>query len=182
MLNNHAALMQVGDEVPIPTSSAISVQTPGAPIVNTIQLQNTGIILRVTPRVNQSGMVTMDISQEVSASTPTTTSNIDAPTIQQRLVATSVAVHDGQTIALGGLISDRRTRSRSGIPWLKDVPGLGALFGSPNDQVDRTELLVLITPHVVRDREEARRVTEELRVKLPMTRILDGGTVGLKEK
>ena len=93
----------------------------------------------------------MDIAQEVSQSVPTTTSTLNSPTIQQRRVSTSVVVDDGQTVAIGGLIRDNRQLNRTGIPWLKDAPGVGALFGTSDDQVDRTELLVLIKPHVIRN-------------------------------
>jgi general secretion pathway protein D len=168
VLNNRMASIQVGDQVPIATSSAVSTITPNAPTVNTIQLYDTGIILRVTPRVNRSGVVLMDVSQEVSASVPTSSSSINSPTIQQRRVSTSVAVADGQTIAIGGLMRDNRSNGVTGIPGLKDIPGVGALFGKSSDQVDRTELMVLIAPHVIRSLAEADAATDELSAKLPL--------------
>jgi general secretion pathway protein D len=168
VLNNRMASIQVGDQVPIATSSAVSTITANAPTVNTIQLYDTGIILRVTPRVNRSGLVLMDLSQEVSASIPTSSSSINSPTIQQRRVSTSVAVADGQTIAIGGLMRDNRTNDVTGIPGLKDIPGIGALFGRSGDQVDRTELMVLIAPHVIRSLAEADAATDELSAKLPL--------------
>ena len=168
VLNNRTAALQVGDQVPIATSSSVSTITPNAPTVNTIQMQDTGIILRVTPRVNRNGQVQMEISQEVSASVPTKTSTLNSPTIQQRRVTTSVAVQGGQTIAIGGLMRDSRTLDRTGLPWLKDLPGAGALFGTSSNRVDRTELLVLITPRVIRSAAAADAATEELHSKLPM--------------
>ena len=96
----------------------------------------------------------------------TTTSGIDSPTIQQRRIESSVIVHDGDTVALGGLIENETTRSRDGVPFLSRIPYLGTLFGSRSERLDRTELLVLITPRVIRNREEAQRVTEELRSKV----------------
>jgi general secretion pathway protein D len=108
---------------------------------------------------------------------PTTTSNIDSPTIQQRKVKSSVSVHDGGTIALGGLIRDSQTRGKSGIPVLSDIPVVGTLFGTRNNENDRTELLILITPHVIRNPKEADAVTEELRQRvqtlLPLTRKIE---------
>jgi general secretion pathway protein D len=172
VLNNRTASIQVGDQVPIATSSAVSTITPNAPTVNTIQLYDTGIFLRVTPRVNRSGVVLMDISQEVSASVPTSSSSINSPTIQQRRVSTSVAVADGQTIAIGGLMRDNRSNAVTGIPGLKDIPGVGALFGQNSDQVDRTELMVLIAPHVIRSLAEADAATDELSAKLPLLQTL----------
>jgi len=174
VVNNRTASIEVGDQVPIATSTAVGVITANAPVVNTIQLVDTGIILRVTPRVGAGGLVLLDINQEVSSAVATTSSTINSPTIQQRRISSSIAVQDGQTLAIGGLISDTRTKTRSGIPYLMDLPYVGPLFSLRNDQVDRTELIVLITPRVVRDEHEADSVTEELREKLPMIRDLWG--------
>ena len=172
VLNNRTASIEVGDQVPIATSTAVGVITANAPVVNTIQLLDTGIILRVTPRVGSGGLVLLDVNQEVSSSVPTTSSTINSPTIQQRKISSSIAVQDGQTIAIGGLISDTRTKSRSGIPWLMDLPYVGPLFSLRDDQVDRTELIVLITPRVVHNEREADDISEEFREKLPMIREL----------
>jgi general secretion pathway protein D len=166
VLNNQTATLQVGDQVPIATQSAVSVGSAGAPVVNTIQFRDTGVILKVTPRVNEGGLVLMDISQEVSDVARTTTSNLDSPTIQQRKVASSISVNTGETIALGGLIRDRRNDGSSGIPLLKDVPIFGNLFKTTTETTTRTELLVLITPQVVRSPTDIRRVTQELRDRL----------------
>lgn len=169
VLNDQSADLQVGNQVPIANSQAIGIVSPGAPLVNTIEYKDTGVILKITPRVNESGLVSMDISQEVSTVATTTTSGIDSPTIQQRKIATSVAVRSGETIALGGLITDNINRTRNGIPILSDIPYVGGLFGSTSDTKTRTELLILITPHVVQSFERARAVTEELRRKVPLT-------------
>jgi general secretion pathway protein D len=163
VLDNRSAVLQVGDEVPVITQSAVSIDDPAAPIVNSVQFRDTGVILHVTPRVNSSGGVELDIEQEVSDVVPTTTSTIDSPTIQQRKIKSSVSVHDGETIALGGLIRDSQSRGKSGIPLLSDIPVLGTLFGTKTNTGDRTELLILITPHVVRSPAEADAITEELR-------------------
>jgi general secretion pathway protein D len=169
VLNNQSATLQVGDQVPVATGQSVSTIVSGAPVVNTIQYMDTGVILKMTPRVNQGGMVMMDISQEVSDVAPTPSSPIASPTIEQRKIKTTVAVHDGETIALGGLISDSRTTSKTGVPLLQDIPVLGNLFKTTDNQGMRTELLVLITPHVVESLDTARAVTQELRRKLPTT-------------
>ncbi len=166
VLDNQTAMLQVGDQVPIATQSAVSVTDPEAPIVNTIQFRDTGVILEVTPRVNASGLVVMDILQEVSDVVATVTSSIDSPTIQQRKIKSTVAVHSGQTIALGGLIRDRHEVGTVGVPLLSEIPYLGNLFKTTSDSTVRTELLVLITPRVVRDQSEAVAVTDELRKRL----------------
>ena len=163
VLNNREAQLQIGDQVPVAVQSALSTGSPGAPIVNSVEFRDTGVILRVTPRVNQSGLVLMDIAQEVSDVVPTTTSGIDSPTIQQRKITSTVAVHSGETIALGGLIRDRKSKSRSGVPFLARIPLLGGLFRSTNDTGGRTELIVLITPRVIRDSSELDGVMTDLR-------------------
>jgi general secretion pathway protein D len=167
VLNNHTAQLQVGDQVPIATASSVSTIGTNAPVVNSIDYRSTGVILKITPRVNQGGMVTMDISQEVSDVSSTDTSTLNSPTITQRKIDSTIAVQDNETIALGGLIKDSRTNGSSGLPYLSDIPVVGALFGTKSHAIDRTELIVLITPHVVDNLQKARAVTDELRRKLP---------------
>jgi general secretion pathway protein D len=162
VLNNREAELQIGDQVPITVQSSISTVGEAAPIVNAVQLRDTGVILRITPRVNKSGLVLLDVAQEVSDVVPTTSSSIDSPTIQQRRIASTVAVHDGETIALGGLIRDSTTRSRGGIPYLRKIPLVGELFGSTGKNNRRTELIVLITPRVIRSSQEAESLMDEL--------------------
>ncbi len=169
VVNNETATLQVGDEVPIATQSSVSTLAADAPVVNTIQFRDTGVILEVTPRVNESGTVRLDITQEISDVTETTTSDIDSPTIQQRKFTSSVSVSNGETIALGGLIRDRRSDGQSGIPLLMDVPVLGSLFSTTSEVGTRTEIVVLITPRVVRSLEEIRLVTDELKARFSET-------------
>jgi general secretion pathway protein D len=165
-LNNQKASLQVGDQVPIVTQQATGVVTANAPVVNSVTLKDTGIILTVTPRVNASGRVLLDIDQEVSNVVKTTTSGIDSPTIQQRKLSTKVIVNDGESIALGGLIQERNTLDRGQVPIVGDVPFLGNLFKNKTDTIARTELIIFIRPHVVRNIDEARDVTDEFRRKL----------------
>lgn len=170
VLNNQTATLQVGDQVPTVTQQAQSTLTSTTSIINSVQYQSTGVILKVTPRVNQGGMVMMDISQEVSAVSTTTSSSIDSPTISQRKISSTVGIRDSETVALGGLITSNKNKSSDGVPVLHSMPILGNLFGSNDDNATRTELLVLITPHVVDNQQRARAVTEELRTKLPAIR------------
>ena len=170
VLDHQTATLQVGDEVPIVVQQARGVTDPAAPIVNSIELRDTGVILKVTPGVNSSGVTTLQIEQEVSDVTRTTTSDIDSPTIQQRKIKSVVSVADGETIALGGLIRENNTAGKDGIPYLSDIPGLGLLFGQRSKSKARTELLILLTPKVVRNSEEAKSVTDELRQRLSAIR------------
>ncbi|MEP4627167.1 MAG: type II secretion system secretin GspD [Paracoccaceae bacterium] len=166
VVDNQEATLQIGDEVPIATQQVVDTGDPDAPIVNTISFRDTGIILNVKPRVSQSGQVTLDIEQEVSSVSNTTSSGIDSPTISQRRIETSVSVRDGETIALGGLIEESRNKNNSKVPGLGDVRGLGTLFRNRSDQIEKTELLILITPKVVRNGNESRAITSELRSRI----------------
>jgi len=167
VLDNEAARLQVGNLVPYLTTSSQSALNSNAPIINSIDYRETGVILEVTPRVNSGGLVTLDIAQEVSDVVPgPSAGGIASPTFSQRNVSSRVVVQDGQTVGLAGLIRDTAGRQSSGIPFLKDVPLLGLLAGSQNNSRIRTELLVLITPHVVHDQRDARALTEDLRDQL----------------
>ena len=165
VVDNQPARLQVGSLVPYLTSEQQSTQTSSATIVNSVSYQPTGVIMEVTPRVNSGGLVTLDISQEVSDvdTSATSTSGIDSPQFLERSVTSRVVVQDGQTIGLAGLIRDNVSRGNSGIPWLKDIPLLGVLAGQQNNTRTRTELLVLITPHVIRDQRDARALSEDMR-------------------
>lgn len=169
-LDNRSSMIQVGDQVPVITQSAVSVTDPDAPIVNSVEFRDTGVVLRVTPRIGGEGAVILEIEQEVSNVAETTTSGIDSPTIQQRRFDTTVMVHDGQTVALGGLIRSSRSLRRSGVPGLQRVPGLGLLFGETGNTSRRTELVVFLTPHVIRSADDAAASTRDLRGKLETLR------------
>jgi general secretion pathway protein D len=166
VLDNRKATLQVGDQVPILTQSAANPLIGNGTQINTISQRDTGIILNVAPRVSDSGRVTLDIEQEVSNVTETTSSTIGSPSFQQRKLKTTVVVNDGEVIALGGLIQERDTIDKSQIPLLGNIPIIGAAFRQKSDKIDRTELMVFLRPTVVRDAAEARDVTEEFRHRL----------------
>lgn len=167
VLNNQTASLQVGDQVPIQTQSAQSVENPDAPIVNAIEYRDTGVILKVTPRVNANGLVLLDIAQEVSDISSRSIQGISSPIISTRRVSTSIAVQDGQVVTLGGLFRDSNSFGKNGLPILSRIPILGGLlFGNQKNVQNRTELIILIKPHVLRTADDARAVTEELRAKI----------------
>jgi general secretion pathway protein D len=166
ILNQQQASIQVGSLVPIITQSATSVSTADAPVVNSVQYQPTGVILNVTPRIGTDGMVALDIDQEVSDVINTTSSSINSPSFDERRIKSQIAVQDGETIGLAGLIQDNKSTGNAGIPVLRSIPIVGTLFSTQNNTDLRTELLVLITPRVVHDAREARGMTEELKRKL----------------
>ena len=169
VLDNKKAVLQIGDEVPIATRSAVGIETPDAPIVNSISFRNTGVILSITPRVSDNDRVLLDIEQEVSDVKPTTSSTIDSPTIQQRRIKTTVTVKNGESIVLAGLMQDRSTRDRGQVPLVGDIPFIGNAFKNKTDTVARTELLIAITPNVMRDDAQVGQIAAEFRDRMNFT-------------
>lgn len=167
VLDNQPARLLVGNLVPYLKETSQSTLTSTSSVVSSIDYRETGIILDVVPRVNKGGLVTLDLSQEVSAVQSTSSGNIESPTFTDRAVRSRIVVQDGQTVGLAGLISDTDSQENSGLPFLKDIPGLGSLFSTQTNSRTRTELVVLITPHVIEDQRAARALTEEMRRNLP---------------
>ena len=167
VLNNQEAVIQVGEKIPVRTSE---LTTDTGTTSNTIQMRETGVTLKVKPRVNANGLVIMTIDQSVDNAIPAgsvgSTSAIDSPSILQRKITSIVAVHDRETIVLGGLISENKTYDKTGIPLLNQIPVLGALFGSTEKTITKTELVILITPRVIRTRAAARDIALEFKQKL----------------
>ena len=174
VLDNREATLTVGDEVPITTRQAVSVEEVDSPLVSSIEYRNTGVILQVRPRINVDGAVNLEIAQEVSrvADTAQGTEGELTPTITQRKITSRVAVQSGQTVVLGGLIEDAETRGRDRVPVLGEIPVVGSLFGTTDTANRRTELIVFITPRVIRNAMDARDVSEELRARLKSLRPL----------
>ncbi len=175
VLDNNTATIRVGDQVPIRTEESTNTSslfrdddggTIGGNVTSRIQYRDTGVTLEVTPRVNAGGMVIMDVTQRVDDVDETTTSGIDSPTILQREITTAVAVQSGETIVLGGLIREDKEVADSGVPFLKDIPGIGYLFSSERTATSKTELVVMITPSAIANPSEARGVTQEYKNKL----------------
>jgi general secretion pathway protein D len=166
VMDNQVATLQVGDQVPVATATATVIGATGAPIVNTIDYRNTGVILRVVPRINANGNVLLDIEQEISNVSSTANTGTLTPTVSQRKVKSSIGVASGQTVLLAGLISENTSGNRSGIPLVDQLGELGKLIGSNSKATQRTELIIFIRPQIIRDGVDAMRVAEELRTKL----------------
>lgn len=173
VVDNQTARLQVGAVVPIVTQTAVGTVTNTPLQVNSVQYRDTGVVVEVTPHVNASGFVTIDIVQSVSDVATTTTSNIDSPTFNERRIRTTAGVQSGSTILLGGLISEDSTHTNQGLPVLGDLPVVGGLFGTRDFSSDRTELIVLLTPRVVRNQQEATDLTNEIRRKFQAVLQLD---------
>lgn len=168
--DNREAHILVGEEVPIlttqTTSGAVTLEGGVSGILQNIQYRDTGVLLTVLPQVNSQGLVNMEISQEVSNIKSTSTGGIASPTFSTRESQTTVVVQSGETVVISGIIEEQTDHTRSGIPYLMDIPVLGRAFRVDSDKTQRVELIVLLTPHVVRDRQEARTATEEFKAKL----------------
>ena len=171
VVNNQVATLTVGDQIPITTGNANILNSATATsntVFNSITYQNTGIILRILPRINANGSVSLDIEQEISecANCSTTTPNL-TPTINERKVKSSILVASGQTVLLAGLISETQNGERAGIPVLDQIPILGEAFTPTNSRsLSRTELIIFIRPQIIRDGVDASVVAEELRSKI----------------
>lgn len=171
VLDNHTAMMAVGDQVPVLTSTTDYITNSNV-TTSTVQYRDTGVNLAVTPSVNAGNLVTMQIDQSMTDQSPTTGAN-NQPIFLQRQISSKVAVRSGDTIVLGGLIKDNRSAGKSGVPLLKDVPLLGNLFSNTNNTGKRTELLVVLSPRVVRTDPEIREVSEDLRDRLRGLNIIE---------
>lgn len=149
VLNNETATVNVGDQVPIVTSETNNSAEPTTTVDKTIQYKDTGVILEVTPQINYNGIILLDIKQTVSNAVETTTGVESSATIQSREVETKLAVKDGQSIMIGGMIKKDDGVTESGIPLLMDIPVLGYLFKYERDSTTKTELLIMVTPYVI---------------------------------
>jgi general secretion pathway protein D len=160
--DNREAHILVGQSIPILTSTSTAVLTGTAgSTVNQIQYRDTGKILTVLPQVNSQGLVNLQVRQEVSAVLAQSFGSTNSPSFTTREAETTVVVQDGDTVLIGGIIDDSISHTRTGVPYVMDVPVLGRLFRSDSDNVMRTELLITITPSVIRNRQESHQVTDD---------------------
>jgi general secretion pathway protein D len=170
--NGETAIIQVGQEVPFPSQQLGSAASSGglfggsANLLTTVQYKNVGVILKVKPVIYSGDRIELEVTQEVSDAQSTTTGVSTAPTINTKKVETRLALKDGSTVMLGGLISDSEKAGDSGVPLLKDLPLLGQLFGSNNTSNSRQELVILITPYTVLDDNDAHSITDAFRRQL----------------
>jgi len=160
------AKIQVGAQVPIVTSQGTSsqLQQQGtSAILQSIQYKDTGVILTVKPTIYAGSQIDLEIKQEVSEAVPNTTSQLSSTVINTRTVSTQLSLQDGATVLLGGLIMENANSTSTGIPGLKDIPGVGFLFGTQNVMKTRSELFVFITPYIVNSSEDAARLAESFK-------------------
>jgi len=175
VLDNQEASIQIGTEVPVVTSEvSASDVTTALPTVNrNIQMRQTGVLLRIRPTIHTEGLLTLDISQELSEAQTNSSSTIDSPEIFSRRIDTSAVVENGETLILGGLISETKEKTINKIPVLGDIPLLGYLFKTTSERTRRTELLVMITPHILSNKTQAREITDQIIESLEWLDFLD---------
>jgi general secretion pathway protein D len=163
-LDNKEASIEVGTDVPTVTGTTTSTINTNS-VTNTVQYRKTGILLTVTPHINSSGLVKMELVQEVS-DVGEFNKDLNNYTFLTRIANTSLVVEDNQTVVMAGLMRTKKNNSQSGIPFLKDIPVLGYLFGGLTKANEKTELVMMITPHVIKNRSEADQITREFSQKV----------------
>jgi general secretion pathway protein D len=157
--DNRDAKIQVGQQVPLITTETYGSNTIAPQ--RTFQYRDIGIILKVKPRINAGGLVSLEIYQEISTFETITLSGDQQILLDKTDVTTDLVVQDGQTIVIGGLIREDTSKSRSGIPFLSKIPIIGWLFGSTEDDIKRQELIILLTPHVIKNQKEAKDMSTQ---------------------
>ena len=168
VLENETATIKVGDQVPVKIQT---LEKDAGGSVDSFEYRDTGVILKVKPRVNSAGLVTMELGQELSSVTAgsgSSTTESENPTFSQRSITSKVSVYSTQTVVLGGLISGQDSREKNGVPGVNKIPLLGGLIGKTDNSSKRNELIVFITPQIIQDGEDASRVSEELRAKMKL--------------
>jgi len=171
--NNKEAKIQIGQSQPILTNTYTTAVTTGSTgvVEGTIEYKDIGIIITVTPRISDGGLVTMDISVENSTVSNTALGNLpNVPVFGKKTAKTTLSVVEGQTIVLGGLIEESKTFNTSGIPWFSKIPLFGALFGYQTYEKTRNELMLLLTPHVIADIDQSNAVTRDFKEKVETIR------------
>lgn len=164
--NGEQAQIQVGSEVPIKTSALgtqTSNSTTGTSVLTTYQYRTAGVLLKVKPVIHSGDQIDLEVEQEVSSADSTSTGVDQQPVFSTRRLATKLTLQNGSTVLMGGLITDNSSRGSGGVPWLKDVPVLGGLFGSQSAKGDRRELVLLITPYILNDAHDAELMTDAFR-------------------
>jgi general secretion pathway protein D len=165
--DNKEARIEVGEEVPIVTSEYVPLTTENVDQTSrNIEYRNTGVILEVTPRINDKGLVALDISQEVSKAQKIEAGGIQSPTITNRKAETSLVVQNATTVVIGGLIGAESGKTVRGVPFLSSIPILGYFFSSTGQTKAKSELIILITPHVVTNINEAAAISMEFKEKV----------------
>jgi general secretion pathway protein D len=177
--NGKKARINVADQVPVVNTTLQSNTNPPV-TTTTVEYRDVGVILTFTPYINDSGLVTLEIEQEVSEVSSTSTSANTNPTFFKRSISTNLVASQDQSIVLGGLVKERKSLNRAGLPWIYKIPLIGWIFGSRDDTVNRTELLIFITPRVIRNVEEGIQLSRDFEERVQQLKGRMGETQGLR--
>jgi general secretion pathway protein D len=180
-INGKKSRIQVANQVPIQTASIVANSNPPV-TTTTVEYRDVGVILNFTPYINDEGTVTLEIEQEVSdiSSTITTTASGN-PAFLKRSIQTTLIASADQSIVLGGLVREQKSRNRDGIPFFYKIPLLGWIFGSRSDSFNRNELLIFITPRVIRSVEEGTRLSREFEERVVELKERIGEAKGIRQ-
>jgi general secretion pathway protein D len=159
--DNQKAEIMVGQNIPFVTGQTQNAATGGTAILTSIDRKDVGITLKITPQITSDDNVRLDIYEEISAviTTPGLNVNVVGPSTSKRSASTTVVVKDRQTMVIGGLITDNITTSTSSVPLLGDIPILGWLFKTKSTSVDKTNLMIFITPYIIKNEADAETMT-----------------------
>jgi general secretion pathway protein D len=179
--NGKKSKINVVDQVPITTSVLNSATNPPV-TTTTVEYRDVGVILTFTPFINDFGLVTLEIEQEVSDVNTTSSSANTNPTFFKRSISTNLLASQDQSIVLGGLVKERKSLNRAGLPWFYKIPVIGWIFGSRDDTISRTELLIFITPRVIRNVEEGVQLSRDFEERVQQLKSRMGETKGIRLK
>jgi len=177
--NGKKARINVADQVPV-VNSRLETNTNPPLTTTTVEYRDVGVLLSFTPYINDSGLVTLEIEQEVSE--VSSTSSDTNPTFFKRSISTNLVAAQDQSIVLGGLVKERKSLSRAGLPWFYKIPIIGWIFGSRDDTVNRTELLIFITPRVIRNVEEGIQLSRDFEDRVQQLKGRMGEVKGIRLK
>ncbi|MEM3829626.1 MAG: hypothetical protein QXP36_10495, partial [Conexivisphaerales archaeon] len=165
VIDNHEATIQVGANVPIISGETSSTAAATQTVITTqsVQYQQTGLILKVRPNINTNGLLTLDLSMELSTAQQNTLSNVSSPIISMQKIDTQIVASSNQTIILGGLMQTENDETKNKVPLLGDIPLLGTLFSNTSKTKTNTELVILIKPIIITKADEATKITEDIR-------------------
>ena len=179
--NGKKARINVADQVPVVNSTLQSNTNPPV-TTTTVEYRDVGVILAFTPYINDSGLVTLEIEQEVSEVSTVSSGANTNPTFFKRSISTNLVASQDQSIVLGGLVKERKSLNRAGLPWFYKIPVIGWIFGSRDDTINRTELLIFITPRVIRSVEEGIQLSRDFEERVQQLKGRMGEAQGMRLK
>jgi len=178
--NGKKSKIEVAEQIPVTTGQVTNVAGAADVITETVEYVDVGIILNFTPYINDEGLITLEIDQNVSEVSGSSGGTVDNPIFLKRSIQTTLLAPQDRSLVLGGLVSERRERSRDGVPFLYKIPVIGWLFGSRNASVRRTELLIFITPRVIESVEEGTQLSREFEDRVEELKKRIGEAEGLR--